>query len=421
MTLISLVLAIAAGVPPSAWDPAELVPVAVPEPSVEALAYYHSGIWIWVGVNIWRLAVPALILFTGLSGRIRDVANRLGRGWFATISAYMVMYLTLVAIINIPLDYYLGYIRPLHYGLSDRDVVRWGVQELKGFAVMVVGAVLVVWVPYLLIARSPRRWWLYTGLLTLPFALVMATVMPIWIDPLFNTFAPMKNKALEAKILALGNRAGIASGHVFEVDKSRDTNTVNAYVTGLFGTKRIVLWDTLLKGHTDKEVLAVMGHEMGHYVLNHVAWGVSLSVFGSLLLLFLVNRSAIFLISRFGPRFGFDRLSDVASVPLFVCLLTLFNLIGSPVALAISRHMEHEADCFALEITRTNHSAGAAFAKMQRENLSNPRPARLSILLRSSHPPLGDRIDFCNRYHPWTEGLPGRYDALFAAPGRDGP
>jgi len=226
----------------------------------------------------------------------------------------------------------------------------------------------------------------------------------------------LKAKHLEARILELADRAGIEGGRVFEVDKSRDTKTVNAYVTGLFGTKRIVLWDTLLAQRTEKEVLAVMGHEMGHYVLNHVLLGVFLATCGAVGVLFMVDRLGRLVIGRFHVRFGFDRLSDVASVPLFIFLLSLLNLVGSPLHLAISRAMEHEADRFALEITRANHSAGSAFARIQRENLGNPRPGGFSVLFRSSHPPLGERIDFCNSYHPWTNGFPGRYERLFRDP-----
>ena len=337
-------------------------------------------------------------------------ASRLRRGlsWFATIALYAVLYLALTYLIDLPLDYYLGYVRPHHYGLSHQSLGRWFEEGLKGLAVSMVIAALFLWVPYLVLSKSPRRWWLWVGLLTLPFAVAGAVVKPIWIDPIFHRFGPMKDKALEAKILALAERAGIDGGRVFEVDMSRDTKTVNAYVTGLFGSKRIVLWDTLLARLDDRETLAVMGHEMGHYVLNHVAWGVALATVGSLALLFLVDRAGRALVRRFGPRFRFDRLSDVASVPLLVLLLHAFNLAGAPIQLAVSRFMEHEADRFSLEITRTNHSAATSFVKLQQENLSNPRPGWLSVLWRSSHPPIGDRIDFCNRYHPWTEGKPGR-------------
>jgi Zn-dependent protease with chaperone function len=432
MTWLILALALQAApasAPGPGHDPGELVPVAVPEPSPRAMDYYRSGIAVWFAAQAWGLLVPVAILFTGLSGRMRDLARRVVSlrsippvapgeerpiherrlAWFGTIAVYAILYLVLTYLMDLPIDYALGYVRQHEYGLSNQTLDRWLVEGLKRLGVKMVIAVLFLWVPYLVLARSPRRWWLWTGLLTLPFAVGGAIVKPIWIDPLFHDFGPMNDKALEAKILDLAARAGIDGGRVFEVDMSRDTKTVNAYVTGLFGTKRIVLWDTLLARLDEKETLAVMGHEMGHYVLNHVAWGVGLSTVGSLVLLFLVDRSGRALIRRFGPRFGFDRLSDVASIPLLVLLLHAFNLAGAPIALAVSRTMEHEADRFSLEITRANHSAATSFVKLQHENLSNPRPGWLSVLWRSSHPPIGDRIDFCNAYHPWTEGKSGRY------------
>ncbi len=240
--------------------------------------------------------------------------------------------------------------------------------------------------------------------------------MPIIIDPLYNQFGPMKNQSLEARIDALAHRAGIDGGKIFEVDKSRDTTAVNAYVTGLFGTKRIVLWDTLLAKLNEDEVLAVMGHEMGHYALNHVLQGLILSSLGSILALYLIHRAANLLIGRFHDRFGFDRLSDIASVPLILFLAQVTILLGSPIINGISRHMEHEADRFALEITQTNHAAAQGFAKLQAENLAVPYPDWWVTVWRSSHPPIGERIDFCNAYRPWETGQPLRYGAYFRAP-----
>src|SRR5262249_42604129 len=126
---------------------------------------------------------------------------------------------------------------------------------------------------YALIKKFRRTWWLWSGTLSLPVSLFLALVAPIWIDPLFNEFRPMRDKAVEAQILGLARRTGINVDRVFEVGMSRKTGTVNAYVTGLLGTKRIVLWDTLLEKLEPAQVLSVMGHEMGHYVLNHVFQG----------------------------------------------------------------------------------------------------------------------------------------------------
>jgi Zn-dependent protease with chaperone function len=244
------------------------------------------------------------------------------------------------------------------------------------------------------------------GLLSVPFLYVTMLVTPIWIDPLFNTFGPMKDKALERRILDLAERAGIEGSRVFEVDKSVDTKAVNAYVTGVFGTKRIVLWDTLLAKLDPPEVLAVMGHEMGHYVLGHVVRSIWLGSIVILAGLFFVDRAGRWLIARFSGRLGFDRLSDIASVPLVLLLMEVSSLFLSPVALAYSRYQEHEADRFSLELTHANHSAAMSFVKLQRENLSHPRPGLFYKVFRASHPSIGDRIDFCNAYHPWRMESP---------------
>lgn len=391
-------------------------PVAVPAPSPKAVRFYETGVRLWFVGRAWGLAVPALFLFTGLSSRIRRLVSAKGRPWSVEVALFAVAFLAVEFSLNLPLRYYSGFVRLHQYGLSVQPFGRWLGDSLKGLGVEMAGAVLFLWVPYLLMARSPKRWWLYTGLLVLPFAAFSALIAPIVVDPLFNQFGPMEDKRLETRIDALARRAGIDGGRIFEVDKSRDTTTVNAYVTGLFGTKRIVLWDTLLAKLDDDEILVIMGHEMGHYVLHHVAQGLVLSSIGTIFALYLIHRVANLMIRRFGDRFGFDRLSDVASVPLILLLAQVTMLLGSPAINGFSRHMEHEADRFALEITRTNRAAATGFVKLQKDNLSVPYPGRLSKLWRSTHPPIGERIEFCNTYRPWSSGESLRYESYFRTP-----
>ena len=223
----------------------------------------------------------------------------------------------------------------------------------------------------------------------------------------------MNDKQLEAQILALADEAGIEGGRVFEVDKSVDTNAVNAYVTGLGSTKRIVLWDTLLAKLDARQVRVVMAHEMGHYVLNHVMQGLLAGFCGIMVGLYLVYRAANFLLRRFKDRLGFDQLSDVASLPLILLLGQTVALLMMPIGLAFSRHLEHEADRFALELTHDNRAAATAFVRFQAENLSNPTPGPLYTLLRASHPSLAERIEFANDYRPWEQGEPLRYGSFF--------
>jgi Zn-dependent protease with chaperone function len=384
--------------------------VEVPQPSLLAIHYYRSGNVLWGVSAALALLLPALLLFTGFSARLGRLAKRVGRRWFPSVAIYAVLFTIINAVLMLPLTYYEGYVRQHAYGLSDQSIQKWTADWLKELGVSAIGLALVLWIPYLLLRRSPRRWWLYAGLATLPISAFMLVVSPIWIDPLFNQFGPLQDRVLEARILGLAERAGIPGSRVYQVNKSVDTKTVNAYVTGVGSSKRIVLWDTMLTKLTPDEILFVMAHEMGHFVLHHtlsIILGATLLVTGAL---YLVHRVAGTLIGRFGEKFGFQQLSDVASFPLLLLLGTLFSLVTTPAVLAVSRHQEHEADRFALELTRNNRAAATTFVRLQEENLSIPRPGPIFTFWRASHPSLGERVDFANRYHPWRTGEPLRYD-----------
>ena len=241
----------------------------------------------------------------------------------------------------------------------------------------------------------------------------MMFVQPIWIDPLFNKFGPMKNKELEAQILHLASRAGIEGGRVFEVDKSEDTKMLNAYVVGFGSSSRIVLWDTTIKQLTPDEILFVMGHEMGHYVLHHIWWSMLYCSALSFGIFYLTYRSANFMLRKYKKRFGFTYLYNIASLPLLLFLITLFSLLSTPLSNYVSRCMEHEADRFGLEITQNNKAAAEAFIALQQENLGNPYPGPIFKFWRSTHPPLGERIEFCNSYCPWKQDQPLKYADRF--------
>jgi Zn-dependent protease with chaperone function len=387
--------------------------VQVPEPTEKALAYHRSGNVIWAATTMWGLLVPAVFLWTGFSARMRNWARAIGRKWFFVVAAYWVIYTVISTVIDLPRAYYVGFVRQHAYGLSNQTFGKWTSDQFANLAVTLVIGGVALWVPYLLLRKSPRRWWIHTSLAAIPFIITIVLVQPLWIDPLFNRFGPMKDTALEAEILRLADRAGIEGGRVFEVAKSEDTKAVNAYVNGFGATKRIVLWDTILKALDRPQLLVVMGHEMGHYVLGHV-WKLiillSLTILG---MTYAIHRLAGALIRRHAPRFGFTELGDVASLPLVLVLVGAISLVTDPISLAVSRHFEHEADRFALEITRDNRAAATAFVILQQENLGVPRPARLYTWFRESHPPLGERIDFSNDYRPWESGQPLVYADRF--------
>ncbi|HVU52281.1 MAG TPA: M48 family metallopeptidase [Polyangia bacterium] len=375
--------------------------VTVPEASALALRYYRSGNVIWAVEQALGVALPALLLFTGWSARVRTFASNVARGHFyPTLVLYMALLASIVFVVQLPLTVYVGYVREHAYGLSAQRFSKFAADELKGLLVGLVVGALVIWVPYLLLGRSPARWWLWTGALALPFFILVLLVTPVYIAPLFNKFGPMKDKALEAQVLAVASQAGVEGARVFEVNKSVDTEKVNAYVTGVGKTKRIVLWDTLLARLTPAETRFVVGHELGHYVLGHVWVNIFVSWGLTLLGLFAAHRASGLLLARFGGRFGFTALADPASLPLLMLLLSLFSFIISPAALALSRHHERQADRFGLDLTHDNHAAATAFVALQRQNLAVPRPGLLYKIFRASHPPIGERVDFINAYRP---------------------
>jgi STE24 endopeptidase len=177
-----------------------------------------------------------------------------------------------------------------------------------------------------------------------------------------------------------------------------------------------VFWDTMLKALDEDELLFILGHEMGHYVLGHILKLIA----GCSGLILLAYYAAYLLagriIARFRKPFGFNALSDFAALPLGALLIQILVLAGTPVLMAFSRHQEHEADRFGLELTHSNHAAATAFVKLQQSNLSNPRPGTIYKLWLGSHPSLAERIEFCNRYRPWETGQPARYDEYIKSP-----
>jgi Zn-dependent protease with chaperone function len=393
--------------------PKNTAEVAVPEPTPLAVQYHWSGNLLWVAGTVLSLLIPAFLLFTGVSACLRRTAFRLGRRWLPALILYALLFTLATALLTLPLAYYTEFVRQHAYGLSNQSFGKWAGDWLKLTALSGLGLALVLWIPYLLLRRSPRRWWLYAGLATIPIAAFLLLISPIWLDPLFNDFGPMQDRALESRILKLAQRAGIKGSRVYQVNKSVDTKTVNAYVTGIGATKRIVLWDTILAELEPDQVAFVVAHEMGHFVLHHVlelivvAW---ILVTGSL---YVVHLVAGRLLARFSRQWGFDQLSDVASLPLLLLLGTAASLLVSPLVLAFSRHQEHEADRFALELIRDNRAAATTFVRLQEENLSVPRPGMLYTLWRGSHPSLGERVDFANRYRPWATGGKLRYGHMF--------
>ncbi|HIG41466.1 MAG: M48 family metallopeptidase [bacterium] len=386
--------------------------VEVPEPGEKAMRYYNSGIAWWLVSIAIGILLPAAILFSGLSARIRDWAYGLSARGPLRLFWYLLAFSVITSLVDIPFAFYMEYVRQHAYELSNQTLGKWLQDTLISNAVafpIMFGLLLIL---YALLRKFKDRWWLYFGLGSLPFIVAIVVLKPVFFDPMINDFHRMTDQQLEEKILSLADEAGIEGSRVFEVDKSEDTKAVNAYVTGFFGTKRIVLWDTIIDKLEQDELLFVMGHEMGHYAMGHMVKTLLFTCGFTIAILYLVHLSIGKIIQANQQRIGFNDLTDIASLPLILLMVGVFSQLASPIQLAWSRYLEHEADRFGLELTRDNDAAARAFVKLQSSNLGNPRPGTIIKVLRFTHPPIGERIDFLNIYKPWESGDPLVYEYL---------
>src|SRR5881396_3366399 len=351
-----------------------------------------------------------LLLATGLSARMRDVACARFRNIYGRTLAYLAQFLLASFVLELPLSFYGGFALEHRYGLSTQSFGSWLGDQGKDVVVNLFffGVIGLLALAYLVIRKSPTRWWLWLALGSIPVIAGGTLIEPLVIDPLYNKFQPLHDQELRAKILTLAARAGIPGRNVYEVDKSRQTKKYNAYVNGFGPSQRIVLWDTTLEGMKEDEILAVMAHEMGHYVLRHIWKGIAFFSLLSFALFYCSGLIARWATARFGARWGFREMHDLASLPLLGVTITLLSFLAMPLINGFSRAVEHEADVFGLEVTHLNDAAARAFIKLGSQNKSDPEPSGFVKFFEYSHPPMIERIRFAIGYRPWEDGKPNR-------------
>lgn len=360
---------------------------------------------------LYGALVTLLLLFTGLSARFRDIAHALGHRSYVRVLVYFTLFATTSAVLGLPIAWYEEFALEHQYGFSTQSLSGWFLDSLKGlvFLLVMFGVVPLLSLVWGVVRAHPRGWWWRVAAGTLPFALAATILQPLVFEPIFNRFEPLRDEGLRADILALVERAGVPAKHVYQVDMSRRTTKLNAYVSGFGASQRIVLWDTTLEAMERDEILAVVGHEMGHYVLNHV-WKILVVIaVGAFGVLWVTARIARWLLAAFGRRWGADGPGDLAAMPALMLALSVTMVFARPGIGALSRVIEHESDVYTLELTRDNDATARAFLALARDNRSNPEPSPWVEFLFYDHPPLGDRIRFALSYRPWERGQPNRY------------
>jgi STE24 endopeptidase len=344
----------------------------------------------------------AFVLASGLSRRLRDLARRVAKKRFLTAFVYFFLFTIVTTVIEFPLAYYGGFHVPHEFALTTQSFASWMADFAKEWIVNVlIGGFLVALA--LVAIRKFRRWWIPLWIGAMVVALISIVLTPILFDPLFNKFEPLKDASLRQALLDEASRAGIEGSRVYQVNKSKQTTTMNAYVTGLGPTNRIVLWDTLLQKLTRDEILAVMGHEMGHYVMKHIWQGFAWSIAISFLVCVLAQRAYERGLGRWGSKWGIESNDDPAALPWLLIIVSAIVFLLSPAINGISRHLEHRADVFGLELTHLNDAMASSFVKFAEDSKVDPTPNAFIEFWRYSHPSLTRRIEFVRNYKPWEK------------------
>jgi STE24 endopeptidase len=268
------------------------------------------------------------------------------------------------------------------------------------------------------IRKSARRWWFYFWLVALPIGVALFFITPWVIDPLFHKFEPLQQKdpALTAALEKMVQRAGedIPPERMFWMGAGEKTTALNAYVTGIGASKRVVVWDTTIAKMNTPQIVFVAGHETGHYVLQHIPKGLCFFAVLLLILFYLGYRTIGWALAQWGGGWGIRGLEDWASLPVLMLLLSVFLFVSNPIGSAFSRHLEHQADQFGLEVTHgltpdSGQIAAQAFQILGEVDLADPDPNPLAVFLFSDHPTIRDRVQFSLHYDPWANGGQGEF------------
>jgi STE24 endopeptidase len=360
----------------------------------------------------YGLLVLWIILRFGLSPKYRDWAEKISRNSFVQTLVFAPLLIATMGILGLPSDIYQNSVER-QYGLSIQSWGSWFWDWTKGELLSILLGIFLIWILYAIIRKSPQRWWFYFWLVSLPIVILLVFAQPVIVDPLFHKFESLQQKdpALTASLEQMVQRAGqdIPPDRMFWMGAGEKTTELNAYVTGIGASKRIVVWDNTIAKMTTPQIVFVAGHEMGHYVLNHVWKGLAFAAAFLFIFFYLAFRTIGWLLARWGGNWGIRGVNDLASLPALLLLLSVFAFIANPIQSAFSRHDEHQADQYGLEVTHgltpnSSQVAAQAFQILGEVDLADPDPNPLDIFMFYSHPAIPDRVRFALTYDPWSKG-----------------
>ncbi len=390
-----------------------------PDKLAKAIALSRIRNILDIAGSVWGIVFLWLLLAVrGWSGLEGWAARRSSRRWVQGL-LFFAAFFVITTLASLPLDLY-GHHVERSYGISVQGWGSWFGDMGKGLGLTLIFGSLLLLFFHWIVRAAPRRYWLWIWLITLPLMVLVAFAQPLIIDPLFNKFEPLAktDPALVQKLEKVVQRTGtdISPDRIFLMKASEKTNGLNAYVTGLGASKRIVVWDTTAGRIPDDEVLFIFGHESGHYVLHHILKGLDAMAIGLFFIYWACAGFAAWLIRRFGPRWGAP---DLVSRTGFVVLLFTISIVSfllEPVGNAVSRHFEHQADVYGQEaihgiVPDPQKATVAAFNDLGAAWLDDPHPSPFIEFWLYNHPSTRRRANFALYYDPWANGGHGRFFA----------
>jgi STE24 endopeptidase len=334
--------------------------------------------------------VVLVVLARGPMGRFLDWIDGWPGGWVTRAIAGAVLVVLVTTIASLPIAYVRGFAMERAWGLSTQDAGGWLSDVVRSLLVACVTGAIAAVAFFGLVRWQPRAWWIWGWAAFTLLTALLVFVWPILVAPIFNKFTPLEDGALAARITSVASEAGVEVDEVLVADASRRTTAENAYVAGLGTTKRMVLYDTLLRTDDESQTMFIVAHELGHARESHVLKGVAISSLG-----LLVGFGGLALLARREDLWGWAGASgvgDVRALPLLLLFVAVAGLLALPLQNALSRAFEAHADRIAIDLTQDSDAAVRSFRRLAYSNIADLRPPRPLVWLLYTHPPIPDRI-----------------------------
>jgi STE24 endopeptidase len=354
-----------------------------PEQKEKSDAYFEGKYWISLWAFIMEVIIAWIFLSLGLSRWMKKRVEKVKYTFIRNL-IYAVFYFIISFILTFPLNIYTGFFREHKYNLSNMAFTGWFTDEMKGLALSVILGGFFIAVLYAIVGKVKNRWWIWGYCFSAACLIFIMLIQPVFIAPLFNNYKPLENKEIKEQILSMARANGVPVDNVYEVNESKQSNRISANVSGIGSTIRISLNDNLLNQSSLEEIKVIMGHEIAHYVLNHIYK----LIFFTLVLIFLcfvfVNCAFNKLIVLFKNKWQISGVDDIAGLPLAIILFVTFFFVTDPISNTVSRSTETEADLFSINVCRTPDVFASALMKLSTYRKQDPGP--LEEFLFYDHP-----------------------------------